>query len=143
MKYNLDNEFERNQAKVRLKKLFDERKRVDITEVSPKRTLSQNAYLHVCITLFAIEFGWTREEAKTQLKKLCPFMRYEKINSKSGNKAVFMKQTSMLDKKEMTDFIEWIREFCGKQGCYIPTAEEYKTNSDSIDNIIESNKPHL
>jgi hypothetical protein len=143
MKYNLSNNIEKQQAIAKFKKLLDEGKKVELKEIRPKRTLSQNAYLHICITLYAIEFGWTVAEAKKELKKLCPFMRYEKENKKTGKKVAFLKETSLMDKKELTDFVEWIRTFSAQQGCYIPTPDEYREGSEKIDNIIESHKEYL
>ena len=53
------------------------------------------------------------------------------------------KRTRDLDTKQMTDFIEWIRTFASMQGCYIPTADEYRQNKWAIDSEIEKFKEYL
>lgn len=112
-------------------------KKVELKEIKKKRTISQNAYLHVCITLYAINYGLTLEEAKTDLKRACHFMIYEK----NGNK--YLKRTRDFDTKQLTDFIDWIRSYAGKEGLYIPTSEEYLINKFQIDKEIDANKEFL
>jgi len=135
MKYNRLDEFQENKLQARLKATKD--KMVEFKEVRQKRSVNQNAYLHVCITLYAIEFGYTIEEAKTHLKRNCEFMKYEKKGE------IFVKRTRYMDSKELTNFIDWLRTYASQNGCYIPTSEEYLTNRVSIDNQIETNKQYL
>jgi hypothetical protein len=135
MKYNRLDKFQENKLQARLEATKD--KIVEFKEVRQKRSLTQNAYLHVCITLYAIEFGYTLNEAKTDLKRECSFMRYEK------NGKQYLKETSKMDSKELTNFIDWLRNYASQNGCYIPTSEEYLTNRVAIDNQIETNKQYL
>lgn len=132
MKFILSNEYDKKRAEVYFNKLIDAQSNIELKKFSKGRSVSQNAYLHVCITLYAIEFGSTLNEAKTDLKRMCEFMRYEK----NGNH--YLKETSKMDSKELTDFIEWIRNHSANQGCYIPTSEEYIQNKFFIDKDIES-----
>ena len=129
----IDNKKFRDYANLLISKEY----KVSLQKIIPKRTIQQNKYLHVCITLFAIEFGYTLEESKTLLKRLCDFMKYEK----NGNK--FLKKTSLLDSGELTKFIEWIRNYAGMNGLYIPTSEEYISNRFEIDREIEKSKQYL
>ena len=119
---DLTNSLDKNKAETYFNKLLDTQKKIELKEIKAKRSIKHNAYLHVCITLFAIEFGYTIEEAKTLLKRDCEFMRYEK------NGIVFLKATRKMLSDELSKFIEWIRNYSSKQGCYIPTSEEYKEN---------------
>jgi hypothetical protein len=137
MIYDLNNELDRNKLFSRLDALLKKSSIIELKEVKKIRTLSQNAYLHVCITLFAIEFGYDLENAKHILKSACPFMHEFRDEIK------IVKQTRKLNTKELTDFIEWIREFSAMQGCYIPTPNEYITNKIQIDNSINSVKNFL
>ena len=137
MKYDLQNELDRNRLFSRLDALLKKECIIELKEVKKSRTLSQNAYLHVCISLFAIEFGYDLENAKHILKCACPFMHEFKDEIK------IVKQTRKLNTKELTDFIEYIRTFSAMQGCYIPTPDEYIQNRISIDNEIEKNKEFL
>lgn len=111
--------------------------KVDIKKINHKRTINQNKYLHVCISLFAIEYGYTLEEAKTYLKRMCDFMVYEKNGQK------FLLKTSKMDTSELTKFIEWVRSYAGMQGLYIPTSEEYLTNWMEVEKEIEKYREYL
>jgi hypothetical protein len=91
----------------------------------------------VCITLFAIEFGYTLAEAKVVLKRQCPFMRYDKDG------VIFLVETSKQTNAECSKFVEWIRNYSSKQGLYIPDATEYKENKFSIDREIDRHKTYL
>ena len=137
MIYDLKNIVQSNDAKIRLKKLIEQGKVIEINVKNKKRTIKLNSYLHICITLFAINFGYTLEEAKTLLKRMCNFMIYEKNGQK------FLKRTRDLDNKECSDFVEWIRNYSSQNGYYIPTSEEYKNNSIEIDKEISKHKQYL
>lgn len=118
-------------------KLIESESKIELKKIIKRRSLNLNRYLHVVITLFAIEYGYTLEEAKTLLKRLCGFMVYET----KGNK--FLKQTSKLDNLECSQFVEWIRNYASQQGLYIPDAEEYKANQFNIDKEINNHKEYL
>jgi hypothetical protein len=137
MMLDLSKTFDLNKSDVYYQKLKDKGAKVELKEIGKTRGLKQNSYLHVCITLYAIHFGNTLEESKTDLKRECSFMRY----NKNGN--VYLKSTAKLTSKELTDFIEWIRNYSSVNGCYIPTSEEYLTNKFEIDRDINQNKQYL
>lgn len=137
MKFDFKKQFDINKARVYLEKLIKDQSKCDLTKPRETRSLSQNSYLHVCITLYAIEFGYTLMEAKTLLKRDCDFMRYEKHN------VTFLKETKKMDSKELTDFIEWIRNYSSVNGCYIPTSDEYLENKFNIDKEIDNYKSYL
>ena len=137
MIYDLSNTVDTKRAKLKFDQLIEDKKTINLSLKQKSRSISQNAYLHVCISLFAIEFGYSLDEAKTLLKGECHFMNYEK------NDFRFLKQTRDMDTIELTSFIEWIRDYSAKQSCYIPTPEEYITNQFEIDREIQRNKSHL
>lgn len=137
MVYDLSNQLESNKALCKLNELIKSGKVIELTEKRKVRTIQQNKYLHVCITLFAVEVGYNLDEAKTELKRACNFMRYEKDGK------AFLKRTRDLNTKELTDFIEFIIEFSGVQGIYIPSSEEYLINKTAIDRQIEAQKRFL
>tara|TARA_R110000823_G_scaffold250172_3_gene373331 strand:- start:767 stop:1180 length:414 start_codon:yes stop_codon:yes gene_type:complete len=137
MKYNLSIKSDQNKFTIKAEYLKANGKEVELKAIRKSRTLSQNKYLHVCITLFAIEFGWTIEEAKTHLKRKCSFMVYQKKNES------YLKRTRDMNTKELTDFVEWIRDFSALQGCYIPDPEEYKANQFEIDREIDKFNTYL
>lgn len=82
MLINPINELEVKKAKQYFNKLLTSYSKFELRKITPKRTLKLNSYLHVCINTYAIEFGYTLKEAKTYLKRICPFMVYEKNGQK-------------------------------------------------------------
>ena len=137
MKYDLSKTLDINKMFAKIDSMIARGVIVELTEKKPVRTLSQNNYLHVCITLFAIEFGYNMEDAKQHLKRKCSFMH------EGEGDDVRTKLTRNLDTKQLTDFIEWIRTYASQRGCYIPTPEEYITNKFEIDREIDRNKEYL
>ena len=63
------------------------------------------------------------------------------VYEKNGLK--FLKKTSKLDNLECSKFVEFVRNYAGLQGLYIPTSEEYLTNNFNIDKQINNNKEYL
>lgn len=137
MLLDLSNEYDLKKASAYFKKLVDAKSKIELKKHNNKRSISLNAYLHVCISLFAINYGYTLEEAKTLLKRMCSFMVYKK----NGN--TFLKKTSKLDNLDCSEFVGWIRNYASQQGLYIPDAEEYKHNKFTIDKEINNNKQYL
>ena len=137
MQLDLTNNIEVKKAENYLSKLIEGKSKIELKKINAKRTLKLNAYLHVCITLYAIHFGYSLYEAKTFLKRECGFMMYEKKGVK------YLMQTSKLDSLECSKFVEWIRNFSSQNGCYIPDADEYKNNSYEIDKEINNHKQYL
>lgn len=137
MRYDLKDISQSTDAKQRLRKLIEKGKTVEITVKQKQRSIPLNSFLHVCISLFAINFGYTIEEAKTLLKRQCDFMVYEKKGIK------FLRKTSKLDNLECSKFVEWIRNYSSQNGYYICDADEYKKNRYAIDNEINNNKEFL
>ena len=72
---------------------------VNLTPVHKKRTNQQNRYLHLAFGLFGIETGLTTEEAKITVKRE---LNYTYV--KDGH--TFLRKTSEMDTKELTDFID-------------------------------------
>ena len=137
MYLDFNNSIDVKKADNYFRKLKEGKCKIELRKIIPKRSISLNSYLHVCISLFAIEFGYTLDESKTLLKRLCSFMIYEK------NGLTFLKKTSKLDNLECSKFVEFIRNYSAKQGCYIPDADEYKTNKFNIDKEINNQKQYL
>ena len=134
---DLSEEHDKQAYKDYCNKLLNKSAKVEIKEIKNKRTLSQNAYLHVIITLYAIEIGFTIEEAKTNLKRQCNFMTYIK------NDMPYLKRTRDLDTKQLTEFIDWIRNYAGQIGIYLPSPEGYLISKYQIDKEIDRHKEFL
>lgn len=139
MKFDLSKEQDRISVQVRLNKLKADGSVIELKKLNPRRTLPQNSYIHVLFSLFGIEFGYTLDEAKTLLKRECPWMTYEK----AGSKFKFLRHTSKMQTDELTKFIEWVRTYSAQKGLYLMSPEEYLQNQASIDNLIESHREYL
>jgi len=135
MLFNLPNDSERFKFKVN--QALEKGGIHELTERRPKRTLSQNKYLHVLISLYSIEIGLTRSESKTDLKRECEFMVYVK----NGNK--YLLSSAGLDTKGLYNWIEWIKDYAGRKGIYLPSPEDYKRNWEAIENEIEAHKQYI
>lgn len=136
MKYDPNNSIDKNKAQMTFDKFLEKGWKFEMKRIFEKRSVSQNNYMHVCIDIAAIHFGYTTEEMKKVFKRDAK-MFYEKNGEK------FLISTAELKIDEMTGFIDYIRTKCGKDGCYIPSAEEYLTNKFSIDREIEQHKEFL
>ena len=89
-----------------------------------------------------MELGYTIVEAKTMLKRMYSNAEPSMVYQKKGYK--FLRSTTTMNTKELTCFIEWIRNYAATEaGIYIPTSEEYLINQYNIDKQIEQNKQYL
>ena len=135
MFYDLRKVYDINRAKKKLDTLIESRKVIELKEKRKKRTISQNAYMHVLFSIFGNETGYTASEAKTLLKRECKsLMIYEKKGEK------FLRGTSDLSKEEGQIFIDWVINFAGMQGIHLPTPDEYLENQHEIEIQIDLNR---
>lgn len=108
-----------------LNSLIGEKKRVDIKEVKPRRSLAQNSYLHLLLSAFGAHFGMSMDEAKGVYKRL-PGNKdiYIKRFDRDGIRFEYERSSASLDKMEMTKSIETLREWSAKMGYPLPTATD-------------------
>ncbi len=109
--------------------LKDKGVRIELLHKRKKRSLKQNAYLHVLFGLFGIETGYTLHEAKIVIKEVLGFYYF-----KDGYK--IYKHTSLANTAEITNFIDKFREFAVEQGITLPLPNEV---NDELLNYIEQN----
>jgi len=136
MRFNLKGEVPKQKAQEYLDKLKAKGAKCEIVEKRKPRTQSQNGYYWAITSLFAIETGYTKEEAHTVVKRALG-MYYEK----GGHK--FLESTSKMNTKEMSIYTEKFRNWSGKQGFYLPGPDEYWNNADDYQEIIEQNETTL
>lgn len=135
MKYNLAGTQEQAQAYAYLAQLAEKKAIVNITKVSPKRSLNQNSYLHLLLGAFGAHFGYTLEEAKAIYKQLNKGV-YEYTRSVRGKTHTFYRSSADLTKEEMTKSIDVLREWSDKAGYPLPTATDQEWLRQ-IENEIE------
>lgn len=106
-------------------------KRGEVVELRSKRqrTLNQNAYLHVLLSYFAVQYGETADYVKDEyFKKLVNpnhFVVSQGLDKFTGRPRIKCKSTSDLTIEEMSVCIDRFRDWSSKEaGIYLPTAEE-------------------
>lgn len=127
MVYNLSNEFDLRDFNRRVHELVEKRAVVELSRRCQRRTLKQNAYLHVIISFFAFEYGCSADEAKVDFfKKYCNHSIFcrERINRK-GRTVNYLRSSSELSTAELTTAIERFRNWSAAEaGIYLPAPEE-------------------
>lgn len=128
-----------------LKKIVESKLPFEIIKKLPKRTFSQNRYLHLLLASFSIEFGYELEFTKQEIfKKIVNpdlFIR-QFSNKKTGEICEYLLSSAKLNTKEMTDSIQRFRIYSSKEGHYLPEPNEYEILI-SIENEYEKNKEYL
>jgi len=146
MLFNPKNELDKKRARAYFERLINGSNVFEITSKKKQRTIKQNAYLHVCITIFAKEYGESIKDAKTMLKRDCPhheFTRYKAIHPITKKEETRLTSTEEYDTEQAGKFIDWVREYAAIGGIYIPTSQEYLSNKWEIELEIEKQKKYL
>ena len=143
MNYNLANPAELGEAQKFLAQLTVDGKRVSIKEVKPRRSLPQNAYLHLLLGAFGAHFGMTLEEAKSVYKMLPGNKEiYHYTKDMNGKTFEFVRSSANLDKPTMQKTIDTLREWSAKMGYPLPEATQHVW-LDSLQNEVERNERYL
>ena len=139
MRYNLSIQQNALAAEQQLKHLIKKGAKIELTEKRSRRTLSQNAYLHLILSWWGLEYGYTLEESKQYFKELNEDYYYYKKKGKT-----FVRSTSGVDTKEMTVHIEKFRDWSVQNGLYLPAPNEQQ-QIKSIQNQLKvyGNKQYL
>ena len=145
MLFDLSNDLQKQQFKARCNFLYKKGCVVDLKEKKPKRTNSQNAYLHLILSYFGCETGNTLEYVKREyFKKLInpdTFIR-QKDDPYLGQIKI-LRSSSELDTAEMTTAIERFRNWASNEaGIYLPAPEDERM-LQLIEIEVERNKNYL
>lgn len=123
MTYNLTNPLDVQNAKTRLDFLVKRGCIIELTEKKQKRTLSQNAYLHLLLGYFASQTGNTLEWVKQQYyKKLCnPDIFIGEREDRFLGRVKYVRSSADLRTDEMNMSIERFRNWAASEaGIYLP-----------------------
>ena len=121
MIFSAEIELDVARARERFEWFLRNKKRFELKEKKNKRSISQNSYLHLILTWFGVEFGYTLSEVKQEIFK-------KEVNSdifyngaKEGIVTIEQwRSTADLDTGELTLAIDRFRDFSSKHGCYLP-----------------------
>lgn len=125
MLFDLSKHIDVERAQRRFDQLINEKTIINLTKKA-KRTLAQNAYLHLILGWFAMELGYTTDETKQIYKRVNKdIYEYEK------NCIPFIRESSDLSTEEMALSIDrWRNYSADKAGVYLPEANEEKFLSE-------------
>lgn len=99
----------------------------EISRRQPRRTLSQNRYLHLLLGYFASQYGCSAGEAKLDFyKRTCNRDLFErKATNRQGREVKRLRSTAELTTDEMTLSIDRFRNWSAAvAGIYLPSAGE-------------------
>lgn len=145
MLYDLSNELQCEQFKLRASKLANEGKIVDLTEKKPRRSSNQNKYLHTILSYLAVELGHDLEWVKQQYyKKLInPEIFIRVVDDKYLGRIKVLRSSADLDTDEMSMSITRLRNWSAQEaGVYLPSADEERL-IQLMEIEIERNKEYL
>lgn len=144
MWYNPENRVDVLKAVEKIKYLVKHNKVFEIKEKRKRRSISQNNYLHLILSWFALETGYTMEEVKQEIfkKVVNPGTFYE---GEFGRlvKIERWRSTANLNTAEMTLCIDRFRHYSAKEaGIYLPEPEDM-VKIREMEKEIENNKKFI
>lgn len=149
MIYNSKNPLHVHQAIEKVKYFISKGKRFELKAKNDKRSISQNSYLHLILTWFGLQTGYTLEEVKQDIfKKIVnpnTFYDGEHVGKIDGLIIERWRSTASLDTAEMTLVIERFRDFSAKElGIYLPEPKDLVSIQELENEISKhSNQQYL
>ena len=149
MIYEPKNPFQKKQALEKINYFLKLGKRFELKAKHDKRSISQNSYLHLILTWFGLETGYTLEEVKQDIfkKHVNPTLFYEgEFEGKIGGLIIERwRSSASLDTAEMTLAIDRFRDFASKElGIYLPEPKDLAILQKMENEISKhSNKVYL
>lgn len=144
MIYNPINPIDIQRANEKLKYFIANGKVFELTEKRQKRSISQNAYLHLIFGFFALETGYTTSEVKQEIfKKIVNSATFYEGEFGELIKIERWRSTADLDTKEMTVCIDRFRDYASIQaGIYIPEPHDLVLLQE-VEIQIKNNQQYL
>lgn len=146
MIYDTSNELDKNRAIEKFKYLISKGKIIELKEKRKIRSLSQNRYLHLILSWYALEMGETLEYTKREVfkREVNPdIFIYEYVNRKTGEIREELRSTSLLNTKETTTVIDRFRNFASINfGIYLPEPQDLVSLRE-MERQIENQKQYL
>ena len=144
MLYNSEKPIDCQRAIEKIKHLIAKKKVFELKEKRPKRTISQNSYLHLILSFFALESGYTLQEVKQEIfKKVGKPNTFYKGEFGELVKIARWRSSSNLNTQELTLCIDRFRDYASKEaGIYLPEPKDL-TILQEIEIQITNNKQYL
>ena len=129
MIYDLSNPYQLDEFRQAVESVIADKAAVELKRKRPRRSLAQNAYLHVIIGYFATQYGCGEDQAKVDFFKRAanaPLFERETVGH-GGRKVKYLRSSAELDTAEMTTAIDRFRNWSAAEaGIYLPDANEEK-----------------
>jgi len=141
MIYDPKNPLHQKQAIEKLNYFISKEKRFELKAKNDKRSISQNSYLHLILSWFGVETGYTLEEVKQEIfKKHVNTNLFYDGDIKGIITVSRWRSTADLDTAEMTLAIDRFRDFSIKElGIYLPEPSDLAILQD-IENELSKHK---
>lgn len=147
MIYDASNHLDKERASELIDFLFRKEKIFELKEVRKKRSVSQNSYLHLILTWFALEYGETLDYTKQVIFKQWvnnEIFYKEYVNLKTGEIRDSWKSTSELNTRDLTTAIDRFRNYSSREaGIYLPEPGDLASINRMELQIRRSNTNHL
>ena len=138
MIYDLSTPIGINQAQGRFRFLLEKKCKIDITEKRSKKTISQNNYIHLIMSYFGSQIGFTNAEVKQFVKTL----NHETFHYNKKGLDLY-RSFSELDKMDLSivtnKFIEYAQN---EVGISLPDPSD-QPYIDECMNEVEKNQSYL
>jgi len=142
---NFKYEYETKKGDAYYNRIKAKRGRIEIKELSEKRSLNQNNYQHLLFSWFGIETGYDLEYVKQNIYKQLvnpEIFRTIKTNEKTGDDYVVWRSTADLSKAETETALERFRKYGSENGIDLPLPNDHRF-LDWVHNEIEKHKEYL
>jgi hypothetical protein len=128
MKYNFQNQSDKNRADVYYDSLKEKGEFVEIRKISKPISKRFNGYLHLIITWYAIEYGETMEYVKRNVfkHKVNPgIFLFQRENRKTGELRQDLRSINDVGTDSLSIAIDRFRTYSSKEcGIYLPEPNE-------------------
>lgn len=125
MIYDLSSNIDSQRAETYFNSLKEKGNRIELKVKHPRRSISQNSYLHLILSAFGVNFGYTLQEVKQYIFKITvnPTIFYE---GEVGEivKVQRLRSSADLDTSEMTIAIDNFLSYSAKNGYQLPRPED-------------------
>ena len=142
MIYDLSRELDRLQFKEYCALLYRKGARVELSEKRGRRTLSQNNYLHLILSYFALRYGERMECVKQEFFKrhVNPDIFLQEKEGQGVGRYYALRSSADLSTKEMTTAIDRFRDWASMEaGIYLPSPDEEGVLGE-LEREVEANK---
>ena len=105
-----------------LKQFEGKRVQVRIEKLKSKRSIQQNRYWWLAMTILGNELGYSKEETH-QLTKF-KFLKRERVVEKTGEILAYIESTTTLSKSDFADMVSEMVRWAANMGIIIPLPGE-------------------